>query len=68
MITEIYESDPFSPRKGRLLAKVDTEYRFERNDELFVHTGSTSIKIRVMHVRVSIQDGTLQREILGLKL
>jgi hypothetical protein len=68
MITEIYESDPFSPRRGRLLAKVNTEYRFEKNDELFVHAGQDTVKIRVMHVRVTIQDGTLQREILGLKL
>jgi hypothetical protein len=68
MFTEIYESDPFSPRRGRLLAKVNTEYRFEKNDELFVHAGQDMVKIRVMHVRVTIQDGTLQREILGLKL
>ena len=68
MDTEIYESDPFSPKKGNLLAKLKTEYRFEKNDELFIQTGQRSVKIRVMHVRVSIQNGSLSREILGLKL
>jgi hypothetical protein len=68
MDTEIYESDPFSPKKGRLLAKLATEYRFEKNDELFVETEGRSVKIRVMHVRVMVHNGTLSREILGLKL
>ncbi len=68
MDTEIYESDPFSPKKGRLLAKLTTEYRFERNDELFIETEGRSVKIRVLHVRVMVRNGTLSREILGLKL
>lgn len=68
MITEIYESDPFSPRKGRLLAKIDTAYRFEKNDELIVNAGDDSVKIRIMHVRVTVQNGAMQREILGLKV
>lgn len=68
METEIYESDPFSPKKGRLLAKLNTDYRFEKNDELFIDTGSGNVKIRIMHVRVAIRNGGLSREILGLKL
>ncbi|HEX2174138.1 MAG TPA: hypothetical protein VHL09_17025 [Dehalococcoidia bacterium] len=68
MQTEIYESDPFSPKKGRLLAKLDTDYRFEKNDELFIHLDNGSVKIRIMHVRLTIEHGAMTRELLGLKL
>ena len=68
MDTEIYESDRFSTQKGRRLAKLATEYRFEKNDELFVETEGRSVKIRVMHVRGMVHNGTLSRKILGLKL
>ena len=68
METEIYESDPFTPKKERLLAKLETPYRFERNDELFIQNGDGQVKIRIMHVRVAIRNDTLSREILGLKL
>lgn len=68
MDTEIYESDPFSPKKGKLLAKLKTDYRFEKNDELFIDGPGERVKIRIMHVRVAIRNGAMSREILGLKL
>jgi hypothetical protein len=68
MRTEIYESDPFSAQKGTLLVTMDTAYRFERNDELFVTSGGKRMKVRVINVRVEITGETMRRELLVLKL
>jgi len=68
MKTEIFESDPFSPKKGRLLATLATEYRFEKGDELFLDDAAERLKVRVIHVRVHIKGGDVHREILALKL
>jgi hypothetical protein len=68
MKTEFYESDPFSPRKAALLLSLDTDYRFEKGDEIVIDTGGRSTKIRVMDVRINVTSGVLNREILALKL
>ncbi len=68
MHTEIYESDPFSAQKAGLLATLDTAYRFERNDELFINAGGKRVKVRVIHVRVEITGAAMRRELLVLKL
>ena len=68
MQTEIWESEPFSARKGALLATIHTDYRFERNDELFVNTSHARLKVRVINVRVDIDGDRLRRELLVLKL
>ncbi len=68
MRTEIYESDPFTAQKADLLTTIDTDYRFERQDELFVTAGGTRLKVRVIHVRVEIAGDRLRRELLVLKL
>ena len=68
MRTEIYESDPFSAQKGTLLVTLDTDYRFERNDELFINSGGKRLKVRVMNVRVEINGQDMRRELLTLKL
>lgn len=68
MRTEIYESDPFSPQKGNLLATIDTDYRFERNDELFLSSGNKRLKVRVIHIRVEINGAAMRRELLVLTL
>jgi hypothetical protein len=66
--TEIFESDPFSPRKAALLVSMDTEYRFEKGDEMVIDLGGRTTKVRVMDVRVHINGGVLSREILALKV
>jgi hypothetical protein len=43
MRTEIYESDPFTPKRGRLLGKLATDYRFEKGDELFFDEDRKSV-------------------------
>ena len=68
MKTEFFESDPFSPRKAALLLSLDTDYRFEKGDELVIDSGGRSTKVRVMNVRVEVKSGVIRREILALKL
>jgi len=68
MKTEFFESDPFAPRKTELLLSIDTDYRFEKGDEVVIESGNRSLKVRVMDVRVRVSTGVLSREILALKL
>jgi hypothetical protein len=68
MKTEFYESDPFTPRKAGLLLTLDTDYRFEKGEEVVIEEGGKTIKIRVMYVNVQVRNGVMSREVLGLKL
>lgn len=69
MKTEIYESDPFTPKKGRLLATIASEYRFQKGDEVYFDDAPERLKVRIIDVRVHIKgDGEVHREILALKL
>jgi hypothetical protein len=69
MKTEIYESDPFSPRRGRLLATLSSEYRFEKGDEIFLDDAPERMKARIIGVQVHVKaDGDVYRDILALKL
>jgi hypothetical protein len=68
MKTEFWQSDPFTPRKAELLLSIDTDYRFEKGDEVVIESSNRSLKVRVMDVRIHIKMGTLSREILALKL
>ena len=66
--TEFFESDPFAPRKAELLLSIDTDYRFEKGDEVTIESAARTTKIRVMDVRVAVPQGVLSREILAMKL
>lgn len=69
MKTEIYESDPFSPKKGRLLATLSSEYRLEKGDELFFDDEPGRLKVRVIGVQVHVLgNGDVYRDVLALKL
>lgn len=68
MKTDVFESDPFSPKKAALLVTLDTEYRFEKGDEVVIDLGGRTTKVRVMDVRVHVAAGVLSREILAMKL
>ncbi len=68
MKTEIYESDPFTPRKGRLLATLSSEYRFEKGDEMFFDDQPERLKVRIIAVQLHIKGGAMHRDILALKL
>jgi hypothetical protein len=68
MKTEFYESDPFTPRKADLLLSIDTDYRFQKGDELVIDNGGRTMKVRVMDVRLFVRSGVFSREILALKV
>ena len=68
MKTEFYESDPFSPRKAALIVSVDSDYRFEKGDEVTIEANGRTLKVRIMDVRVRIAGPALSREVLALKL
>ncbi len=66
--TEIYEADPFTSRKGKLLATFNSDYRFERQDELIIDGAERPTKVRVIGVLLRLSGGDLQRELLVMKL
>ena len=68
MKTEFYESDPFVPRKAQLLLSIETDYRFEKGDEVSIENSGRTTKVRIMDVRVAVHSGVISREILALKL
>ncbi len=70
MDTEIYESDPFTAKKERLLVRFTSDYRFQKGDELYIHEGDgRPLKVRLIDVRVHVQNGgQLTRELLALKV
>jgi hypothetical protein len=68
MKTEFYESDPFSPKKAGLLLSIDTDYRFEKGEEVVIDEGGRVTKIRVLYVNIQVRNGVMSREVLGLKV
>lgn len=68
MKTDFYDADPFSGSKGEHLCTIDSEYRWEKGDEVWVETNGKRTKIRITWVNVSVVDGVVSRELLGLKL
>ena len=69
MKTEIFESDPFTPQKGRLLATLESEYRFEKGDEVFFDDEPGRLKVRIIGVRLHVKgNGAVYRDILALPL
>ena len=70
METEIYESDPFTAKKQDLLVTIESDYRFQKGDELYLQKGGgRQIKVRVIDVRLHVDEaGRMRREILALKV
>ncbi len=68
MKTDFYEADPFGGSKGEHLASLDTDYRWEKGDEVWIDNAGRRVKIRITWVNVTVRDGTVSRELLGLKL
>jgi hypothetical protein len=65
--TEIYEVDPFTSRKDKLITTIESDYRFERQDEIFID-GARSMKVRVINVMVRLVGGEMERELLVMKI
>lgn len=68
MKTDIYEADPFSGSKGQHYGTVDSDYRWEKGDELWLEANGRRVKVRITWVNVTVADGVVTRELLGLKL
>ena len=68
MKTEIYEADPFTGHKGKLLATFDSDYRLERQDVLFLDRAETATRVRVKNVVLQLSGGELQRDLLVMRL
>ena len=68
MKVDIYEADPFTQRKGKLLVTLDTYYRFQKGDEIFLEEGGRSVKVRVSYVQVRVKGGGVEQELLVLRL
>jgi len=66
--TEFYEADPFSGSKGEHRVTIDSDYRWEKGDEVWIENKGTRVKLRVTWVNVTVKDGVVSRELLGLKL
>ena len=70
MDVELWSSDAFTEKKEELLASFQSEYRFERGDELYVQRSEgRPLKVRLINVRVQVgEDGTVSSELLAMKL
>jgi hypothetical protein len=68
MKTDIYEADAFNGSRGEFITSLDTDYRFEKGDEVWIDADGKKLKIRVTWLRLNIADGVVTRELLGLRL
>ena len=70
MDVELYFSDAFTAKKEELLSRFESEYRFEKGDELYVDQGGgRPFKVRLIDVRLFVgEDGSLKSELLAMKL
>jgi len=68
MKVEIYEADPFTQRKDKLLTTLSTDYRFQKGDEIFLEEGGKTVKVRVSYVQVRVKGGGVEQELLVLRI
>ncbi len=68
MVTNIYEVDAFTGRRGKMVMAVDSDYRFEKGDEFVIEQGGGHTPMRVMKVRVILQPDKTRREIDAMRL
>ncbi len=69
MRTDFFEADEFTGSKGQHFATIDSDYRWEKGDEVWLNTESGRIKLRITWVVVELaSDGVVTRELLGLRV
>ena len=68
MLTELWESDPFSERKESLIDTLDTDYFWSKGDTFVVTRGGGRRRFRVLYAQVEFSDNVLKREVLALKI
>lgn len=69
MKTDFYEADAFTGSKGEHYCTIDTDYRWEKGDEVWIEAKGKRVKIRITWVNVTVgANGVVTRELLGLKV
>jgi hypothetical protein len=68
MKTGFYEADAFTGSKGEHYGDIDSDYRWEKGDEVWIEGARGRVKLRITWVNVTVKDGQVTRELLGLKL
>ena len=69
MKTSFFEADEFTGGKGQRYLTIDSDYRWEKGDEVWLDTPEGRFKLRITWVVVNVAgDGTVTRELLGLRL
>lgn len=68
MKVEIYQADPFTQRKDKLLTTLNTDYRFQKGDEIFIEEGGRAVKVRVSYILVRVKGGGVEQELLALRI
>ena len=70
MQVEVYSSDAFTAKKEELLSRFESEYRFQKGDEIFIESGGgRPLKVRLIDVRLFVgEGGSVKSELLAMKL
>ena len=69
MRTDFFEADEFTGAKGEHYATIDSDYRWEKGDEVWLEVAEGRFKLRVTWVVVEVAgDGAVTRELLGLRV
>lgn len=68
MKVDIFEADPFTQRKDKLLTTLNTDYRFQKGDEIFIEGDGKAVKVRVSYVQVRVKGGGVEQELLVLRI
>lgn len=69
MKTDFYEADAFTGSKGEHFCSIESDYRWEKGDEVWLEVGEKRLKLRITWVNVTVRgDGMVTRELLGLKV
>ena len=69
MKTDFYEADAFTGSKGEHYCTIESDYRWEKGDEVWIEASGRRLKLRITWVNLTVRgDGTVARELLGLKV
>ena len=69
MKTSFFEADEFTGSKGERYITIESDYRWEKGDEVWIESAGERFKLRITWVLMEVtRDGTVTRELLGLRI
>lgn len=68
VLTEMWESDPFTEKRQSIIDTLETDYHWNKGDTFVFARGGATDRFRVLDVQVEIGDQGLKREVLALRL